>query len=139
MRIWVPTCREKRYFLTIYFRETGRPNYIRVGPRKLAFGKGREYAGRLARIQVEIIDCDGSIELFPGARILGIVVNEEAGIDENYEKTLNPKVDEIEFVNPHEIITMPGDLARDVAGDNPQFQKQLEVLNGKRKQFIGSK
>jgi len=137
MRIWVPTCREKQYFLTIYFRETGRPNYIRVGRRKLSFGKGREYAGRLAMVQVEISDCDGSIEFFPGARILGMIINEEAGIDENYQKTLDPRVDEIEFVNPHEIVVMPGDLAKDVAGNNPQFKKQLEVLNGHRRRFVG--
>jgi len=137
MRIWTPTCREKRYWLTLYFRETGQRHLLRVGREVLSYGKGREHAGKLARVQIEVTDGEGSIELFPGARILGIVLHDDAIIDERYQATLNPKVDEVELVNPHEIVVMPSDLARDVAGDNPQFKKQLEVLNGSRRKFVG--
>lgn len=137
MRIWTPACREKQYFITIYFREVGAPQLIRIGREVLSFGSGREHAGKLARVQIEVKDGEGSIELFPGSKILGIVINEEAGIDERYQATLNPKMDEVELVNPFDIVVMPGDLARDVAGDNPKFKQQLEVLNGSRRRFVG--
>jgi len=107
-----------------------------VGRQKLSIGGGRENAGKLARAQIEVTDGEGSLELFPGAKILGIVLEEEAGIDERYQNTLNPKIDECELVNPHEIVVMPGDLAKELAGDNRVFKNQLEVLNGKRRKFI---
>lgn len=137
MRIWTPTCRDKRYWLTLYFRETGQKNFIRVGKEILSFGKGREHAGRLARVQVEITDGEGAIELFPGARILSVVLSDAPGIDERHQASLNPNADEVELVKCSEIVVMPGDFAKDLAGENPQFKKQMEVLNGKRRRFVG--
>lgn len=137
MRIWTPACREKQYFLTLYFRETGSPNYLRIGRETVSFGSGREAAGRLARAQIEVTDGEGSIELFPGAKILGVVVNEEAGFDLRYQSTLNPKFDEIELIRPSDIVVMPGDLAKEVAIGNEGFTRQLEVIRGKRKRFVG--
>jgi len=35
------------------------------------------------------------------------------------------------------VVTVSGGLAKEIAGDNPQFKNQLQVLNGHRKRFIG--
>lgn len=137
MRIWTPVCREKRYFLTLFYREVGAPQFLRIGRETISFGKGREHAGKLTRTQIEITDCAGSVELFPGAQILGLVLHDEPGIDPKYQATLNPEVDEVIFTSPHEIVIVPGDLAKDIAGDNQRFKNQLEVLNGKRRRFVG--
>ncbi len=137
MRIWTDTCREKQYFLTIYFEETGSRHYVRVGRETLMFGKGRGHAGKLARVQIEVKDGEGAIEFFPGAIILGVNLSSEAGIDERYQATLNPKYDAVQLVSPRDSIILPPDLALDVAGDNQKLKTQLEVLNGKRRRFIG--
>ena len=139
MRIWTTICREKRYWLTIFFRETGRKQLLRVGKQTITFGKGRGHAGKLARIQIEVTDGDGSIEFFPGAKILGVVMSDEPGIDPRFQASLRPRIDEVELVNPNDAIIIAPDLARDVAGDkqNQAFKTQLEVLNGHRRTFIG--
>lgn len=136
MRIWTPTCASKQYWVTLFFRETGERQFVRVGRNTLTFGKGPGHAGKLARVQIEVKDGDGSIELFPGAVLLGVVISDKPGVDARYQSTLNPEIDEVELVRASEIITMPADLARDVAGDNPNLKKQIEVLNGQRKRVI---
>jgi len=137
MRIWTPVCSEKRYFLTLYFRETGQRHFLRVGRELLSYGKGPEHMGKYTRVQVEVTDGEGSIELFPGAKILGVVLHTEAGIDERYQTSLNPQIDEVELVKPSDVVVVSGGLAKEIAGDNQQFRNQLEVLNGKRRRFIG--
>lgn len=140
MRIWTPVCREKQYFLTIYFRETGSANFIRVGSKTESFGGRRDFAGQIGRKQIEVTDGDGSIEFYPGAKILGVVLHDQAGFDLQYERTLmrDASFHEVELVRPSEIVVMPADLAKEVAGQNGNnnFKKQVEVLKGKRKPFV---
>lgn len=141
MRIKTLAQDKQRYFLTIFFREVGSPQLCRIGHNLKKFGKGRDHLGELAWVQIEVEKEGSSIEFFPGARILGIVCDENPGVDQHYVATLGPR-DEVEFTNPNEIVTFNDAMARDVMasldGKERMFlEKQLRDKKGRR-EFIAS-
>lgn len=102
MRIWTPMSRNERWWLTIFYRETGKASPVKVGNGKLWFG-GKLPPGSLAIAQFEIEREAASIEVFPGSIILAIVASDEPGIDEKFKATLS-KIDEAELVRPSDIL-----------------------------------
>lgn len=137
MRFICPTCVEKKWYLTIFFREVGSPQPVRIGTSVLTFGKGREARGQLAYCQIEVTDEAASVEFFPGAKILGVVCSPNPGLDKRYMESLG-SIDEVELANPNDIVEISDmSLAREVAGSSSSIQKQLDVLDRKRRKFIG--
>lgn len=138
MRFYSPAVRSHEWFLTLFFRETGRPNVVRIGKNKLLFGKGPEAYGQLSHCQIQVTDEDHSIEVFPGARLLGMVCSPEPGMDGRYLQSLSP-ADEVELVNPNELAVLEGADARDLGerlkDEKLWLDKQLRDKRG-RKRFI---
>ena len=105
MRFYSPASASPQWFLTLFFRETGQPNPVRVGKSVLSYGKGREAFGRLAYCQMEVKNEHASIELFPGARLLAAVCSPTPGLDQSFVSSLSPQ-DEVELVKPEEIVVV---------------------------------
>lgn len=137
MRIYSPVALNKKWYVTLFYREVGEPLPVRIGRNLLSYGRGREHSGRLAHCQIEVTDEPYSIEIFPKGRLLGVVTALEPGIDERFKSTLSP-ADEVELARPGEIVVVDDlKLADEVIGNNDKIRQQLEVLKGKRRKFYG--
>lgn len=137
MRIYTPACRTEDWFLTIFYREVGRPQPVRVGRDLGQFGHGAEHMDRVGMTQMELHRNSASVELFPGARILAVVCSPEKKIDKRFAESLTLR-DEVELANPYDMINVSPELASEMKGENTDIVKrQLEVMNGKRKTFYG--
>jgi hypothetical protein len=130
MRFFTPLAHKDKWWLTIFYRETGKPNPIRIGSGRLWFG-GDLPPGTLAIKQIEVVQEAASIELFPGTIVMAIVASEEPGIDERFKESLSP-MDEVELMRPSDIVTAPAELLGDLAKGSSMLQKQI----GDRKRFL---
>ena len=133
MRFYSPMSRLPKWYLTIFFREVGKPQLVRIGKSHQMFGRGPEHEGKLAICQIEIKEEHASVEVFPGSVVLGIVCAPEPGIDQHFRDSLSP-ADEAELVRPSEILVADGALMSQVSEMNPSWlQKQLDG----RKRLVG--
>jgi hypothetical protein len=124
MRFYTPLSRNEKWYLTIFFREVGAPQPLRVGSGRIFFGGGPERTGQLTISQFEVLREPASIEVFPGAIVLAIVASEEPGIDEKFKASLSP-LDEAELVRPSDIVMADAGLINDLAKGSSQLEKQL--------------
>lgn len=128
MRIISTTNALPQWFLTLYFREVGCPQILRVGSGKMLYGRGMEHYGNIALAQLEVKNEIGSVEVFPGARLMAVVMSDRPGIDERFQASLSER-DEVELVRPNEIVTADYHQMLEVTSRHSFLQKQ----DGRRK------
>lgn len=138
MKFYSPGCRSQQWFLTLFFRERGRKNLVKVGSNVVEYGRGRDHTNRLSIAQIEWKDEPYAVELFPGSRLLAVVCSPEPQIDRNFAGSLCP-ADEVELVKPSEIVEISDPkLAEEItAKGEDSVKRDLEVLNGSRKRIYG--
>lgn len=131
MRFFTSIAHKQKWWLSVFYEETGGPNAIRVGSSKMWFG-GKLPAGSLAVERWQITEEAASIEVFPGSIILAIVATDEGPfIDQKFLESLGP-MDKAELVRPTDIVTAGEDVLEELAKNHPLLQKQL----GERKRLI---
>jgi|SRR5262249_55713413 len=135
--------RGKKWHFSIFYREVGSPQPVVVGSSALSYGKGMEHVGKLAITSAEVTDDYSSINLFPGARILAVVISDEKINALNYASVLTP-ADEVELVKPSDIVVVDDlSLMRDVVNGSgggegvDSVRRNLETIEGKRRKFYG--
>lgn len=134
--------RNKQWFFSIFYREVGAPQPFVVGQNALSFGKGPDVTGRLGVVSAEVKDDYSSLSVFPGSRILAVVMSDQPINAMRYAEQLTP-ADEVELVKPSDIVVVSDpSLAMDVVNNSgggmgvDSVRRDLEALNGHRRKFF---